>query len=128
MKTKIKTMENFFYEEEFCSDLGELIDYIGYEEEDIIEFDNDWYLEIYPSKLEKVFVATDKWLVDAVLRATDYFDDRFPEDSEDIMERIGDAIKKVVDIDRLNSLLPELYYPIGHKAKVTKQDLLDFIK
>lgn len=118
-------MENFFYNEIFHSDLGELIDYLDYDEDNLP--DDGTVIKIELSKLEKVITVTDDFIVDAVLRATDQFDDRFPEDSEDVMEQIGDAIKKVIDIDRLNGLLPELYYPSGKFIEVTKQDILDYI-
>ena len=46
-------MENFFYNENFYSDIGELIDYLDLEPETL---EDDWIINCEETTLQKIFV------------------------------------------------------------------------
>jgi len=116
-------MENFFIEDEFFSTLDDLIDYIGL---DVEELDDNWTTKVKLSELEPMFQFNEKFIVDAIINNTDLFEDRFPEDSDNAFKKIEEAIIGSVDLEKLNKMIPSLYYPNCDYRIITKQDLLDF--
>ena len=56
-------------------------------------------------------------------------EDRFPEEDygEKLYNQIKTALKAGIDIEKINALMPELYYPSGEFGVLTKQDLLDAV-
>ena len=65
-------------------------------------------------------------LFDAIINNTDLFEDRFPENSDNIFDKIKEGIIASVDLEKLNKMIPSLYYPNCDYRIITKQDLLDF--
>lgn len=121
-------MENFFYNDKFYGDLDDLISDLDLGNDGAIALlEETWKIEVEDSKLEKIFKLEEKFVINAVLEQTDTWEERFPEDSDHTFEQIKKAIKGSIDIDKLNSLLPELYYLNGEKFEITKQDLLNHI-
>lgn len=116
-------MENFFIEDEFFSTLDDLIDYIGL---DVEELDDNWTTKVKLSELEPMFQFNEKFIVDAIINNTDLFEDRFPENSDNIFDKIKEGIIASVDLEKLNKMIPSLYYPNCDYRIITKQDLLDF--
>lgn len=51
-------------------------------------------------------------------------EDRLSEDDDEQVKVIK-ALKEAIDFEKLNSLLPKLYYPNCTYDIITKQDLLD---
>lgn len=121
-------MENFFIDDKFYTDLSDLMDEIDIEEENINELPDDWSEKIQLSKLEKMFVLKKSFVVDAINQQTDRWEDRYPEDANDkLLDEIEKAIESGIDIDKINSLIPELYYPTNEFITITKQDLINWI-
>lgn len=126
-------MENFFYGDKFHLDMSTLIedldlDSFDDENKEIEALPDDWEIVVEETTIEKMFTMTEAFVVNAIVEETDMWEDRFPEESDDIFDKIKNAIKQSIDIEKLNSLLPELYYANGKKTKITKQDLLDYVK
>lgn len=123
-------MENFFIEENFFMDLDSLISHLDLDDNGAVEaLEEDWTIEIELSELEPIFQLDEKYVVEAIMLNTDSFEERWPEDDDgDTAENIKKAIKASVDLDKLNSLLPKLYYPTGKFEEITKQDLLEYIR
>lgn len=118
-------MENFFVDENYYSDLDDfLIDHEIYDKEGVQLLDDNWQQKIELSKLEKIFVIDKKWIVEQIYNCNE---DRFPENPEIIDNKISEAISSSVDFTKLNSLLPELYYPSGEFEVLTKKHLLDYL-
>lgn len=117
-------MENFFYNENFFSDLSELVDHLDIDENSISELPEDWSITCEETTLEKVFVIPKQFAVNAIVGLTENWDDRLPGESESLHKQIEIAISDAIDIDKLNNGLPSLYYPNGKKFKITKSDLL----
>lgn len=128
MKMKMEnTKENFFIDDKFYNEIVDYIEDNDYDKEEIEKLPDDWKVAIRLSNYEPIFQFTMDWLVERIIRETDYFEDRFPEDSEVVDTQIENAIRQSVDLEKLNSLLPKLYYPSDKTDVLTKQDLLKSI-
>jgi len=120
-------MENFFYETEFCPDIEWLVNYLFECSPDQIQYlDDSWSVKVELTSLEKMFTLDMETIQDGIDSRLEDFIDRFPEDSNDLFDKIRSAVAQSVDLEKLNSLIPELYYPNGTFATITKQDLIDW--
>ena len=118
-------MENFYHNDNFYYDLESFIDRVEDNEGcDIKDLPEDWHDQIEETTLEKVFKMDIEFVVDAIMEGTYKWSDRLPEDSESTDKQIARAIRSSIDIPKLNSLLPSLYYPNGEKTVITKEDLI----
>lgn len=118
-------MEPFFIDENYYMEVEDyLIDH-ELEREDVEKLPDDFQVKINEAELQPIFVLKEDWLIDAILDHTDSFDERFPEDSDKVFEDIKKAIRQSIDVNKLNQLLPKLWYPNGKHSVLTKQDLLD---
>lgn len=117
-------MNPFFIEDQFYSSIEDyLIDH-ELEKEDVEKLPDDFKLEVMDTSLP-IFVLKEHFVVDAIVQCTDSFEERFPEDSDKVFVDIKEAIKQSIDMEKLNSLLPKLWYPIDKTVTITKEDLLD---
>ena len=115
-------MENFFYSDNFHSDLGELMDYLDYnEEEDVLKLPDDYTLNCIKAELEPIVTLSAEWIIDRI------DEERLTEDGNEI-ERIEKALYANIDFEKLNSLMPKLYYEGIKKFTITKADMLEWIK
>jgi len=115
--------ENFFVNDAFYRYLS---DYREQELEseygdDLEDMPDDWEEEIHLGKVEKIFELNPRKLAGILL---DTYDDALPEDYDRAEDEILKAVTASVDFEKLNSMLPSLYYASGKKAKITKADLL----
>ncbi len=125
METNGDWENNFFIEEKFYSGIDVLIDDILYDEDcEIEDLDENYEIEIGLTDLEPIFKLEMDFVVSTIMQNTDRWAERFPESDDDLDKEIEEAIKASIDIDKLNSLLPKLYYPNGKYKKLTKKDLL----
>lgn len=120
-------MENFFVDDKFYSDFNEFLIDIEVEEDEINELDEDWTQEIELTTLEPILKIDEKYLNNIVEEITDWEVERFPEDGDKVIDKIKEAFIKSFDQNKLNELMPKLYYPNGKKVTLTKKDLLDYI-
>lgn len=116
-------MQYFFIDEDFYSDLGDLIDRRDYV---LKELDDDWSIEVDLSKLEKIFTLKEDFVIDAIMEKTEVWEDRFPEESESAYEKVKNAIRQSIDFKKLNELMPSLYYPNDETCIITKADLIEY--
>lgn len=115
-------MENFFIEDSFYYGIEDFIsDYFDEDEDKIMELPEDWTIEIWLSDLEQVYTLSQDKLADIL---HDVFIERFPED-EDHRDKIIKAFDQCVDFEKLNSMIPAMFYPSGKKDIITKKNLLD---
>lgn len=115
-------MENFFIDDKFCSDLGDLIDHLFDSDEDVINLPDDWTVKVEESQLEQIFVLDADKLAEIL---HDNNEDRYPmEDNEQTCDGVLKALQQSIDFTRLNALLPQMYYPTNKFTVVTKEDLI----
>jgi len=122
LKTK-RVMENFFYNDNFYSDMESFIHENFDDESEIAELDDDKLFLCKGSKLEPILKLSAEWIAERI------DDERFSENNNDNeVEKIMKVLSGNIDFDKINALLPELYYEnYKDKFTITKQDLLDQI-
>jgi len=115
-----KQLENFFYEDEFHTDLESLIITIG---DDFEDFKDDWSIKVELTDLEPIFDVTVNNLCSLLADANE---ERLNLDEEEYEEKaIKKALSESIDFEKLNSLLPKYHYPNSKFEIITKQDLID---
>ena len=116
-------MENFFYEEHFCSDIKDLLGVLDIDEEDIVDLPERWRVGVELSNLEPIFSVD----ADTICQLfADANEDRLSEEFGEEEEYI-DAFRDSIDFGKLHELLPKLYYPNGSFIIVNKLDLADYL-
>lgn len=113
-------MENFFYSDKFYSDICELLEDLEISDEDVKDLPDDYILACKESILEPMVTLSTDWIMDRIN------EERFPEDNDRIMDDLCKAINSI-DYEKVNVLIPKLYYESRVKFNLTKKDLLDYI-
>ena len=119
---KIKTMENFFADETFCTDLESLMFLLGIGED--IDLPDDWTYKVECAELESMYQLDADKIADLLLSN---YDDRYSEDAPQ-HDKVIIALNDSVDFKRLNAAIPKLWYPNGKFITITKLDLVEFIQ
>ena len=116
-------MENFFVDDTFYDDIGSLMEDLDlFEEQDVENLDGATFsVDCVESTFEPLVTLSYDWIVDRVN------EERFPEESDRIDEQFNKAIN-AIDFDKVNSMMPKLYYPTRKKFTLTKEDFLNYIK
>lgn len=114
-------MENFFYNEQFYSDLTECCNYNDWDEQVIQSFPDDFKIEVELSNLETIQRLSPEWILERIE------DERFSENTEDEADLITNILRENIDFEKINALMPKLYYSKGEREYISKQDLLDAI-
>jgi len=114
--------KNFFFDGHFYSSMDDLLD----ADDDIDDLPDDWEATCMHSTLEPIFELTKDFVATAVIDRADHYEDRFPEDYDTVEKEIRSAVEAGIDIDKMNGLLPKLYYPNGTTFKITKKDLIEY--
>lgn len=117
-------MENFFYGDKFYSDISDLLEDIEVEDDNVKNLPDDWSIDCEDCSLEQMFVLTNEFVSNSILERTDKWEDRFPEDTDIVDIKIRKAIEAGIDVDKMNALMPKLWYPNGTMFTITKKDLI----
>ena len=113
--------EDFFYYDTFCSDISDLMMLLDIEEEleAVNELPGDWSIRIELTDLEPVCTLDVDDIYQFIL---DQYEDRLGEHDQE--KTLKTALRESIDFEKLNQLLPKLYYPNGTFETITKQDLV----
>lgn len=113
-------MENFFYKGEFFKDLDEFIDTILDYTETVKDLPETYEAICYKSSEEPILTLSSEWITKRIC------DDRI---SENEVEKITDILNKYLDFEKVNQLIPKLYYEaIGNRIIITKKDLIEWME
>lgn len=112
-------MENFFYEDVFCSDLDDLLNQLNEEASDL---NDDWTCRVELTTLEPMFTLNADNLAEMLYNNKE---ERYSEDAPQD-EVIIKALKECIDFEKLNSKIPKLYYPNNKFVTITKKDLIEY--
>jgi len=116
-------MENFFYDDRFCSDLSDLMDIFDIEEPKNLK--DDWTCKVGLSQLEPIFKVDAENLLKLLCYDNE---ERIGEDFDEKDEaKILISINKSVDFNKLKELLPQYYYPTSKFEIITKADLIEYV-
>lgn len=119
-------MTPFFIDEEIFHDMEDFLHDRQLEnKEEIDALPDNWEQKIELTSLEKIITIEESFIDDLLEFLIDRNEERFPEDDTRTEERIKDALKKSINIKKLNKLMPELWYPNDEEQTLTKKDLLD---
>lgn len=113
-------MENFFYDDTFCSDLDDLANVFDIDEDNANELQDDWQVKVEMSDLEPIFNIDADNLCQLLADANE---DRLSEDFDE-EARVLKALKEIIDFEKLKEALPKLYYPNNKFETITKADLV----
>jgi len=116
-------MENFNYNGNFYAELYDLAEDLEYWKEDLLleEYPVDFTLKIDLMELRPIVEFTPESIAEGCI-----LDDRYSEENaEDEYAKIIKALTENIDFEKLNSLIPKLYYATGKTQLITKQDLID---
>jgi hypothetical protein len=115
-------MQNFFYEDTFCSDLEDLARLFDIDEDNVNDLKDDWQQKVELSELEPIFKIDADNLCQVLADAYEHrLSDEFNEEA-----KVLKALKESIDFDKLNTLLPKLYYPSNQFEIVTKEDFVEW--
>lgn len=110
-------MENFFYDDKFYPDLGDLCDDLDLDEEKIAALPDDWQIKVFETSLEPIVVLSADWILDRI------DGERFSENDE------SDKVYKLlqqIDFKLVNEKMPKLYYCEYRKSfAIKKTDLIE---
>lgn len=114
-------MENFFYDDEFYSEICDLLEAMDIEDgKENEQIEDDWSIECFESVLEPLVTLNYDWIVDRVN------EERFPEDNDRVSQQFSKAIESI-DFTKANELMPKMYYQTRKKFTITKADILEYI-
>lgn len=117
-------IENFFEDGNFYTDLEDFIYRVfDGEKEQIEELEDDKLFLCKGSRLEPILSLSAEWIAERI------DDERFSENNSDReIEEISKILESNIDYEKINSLMPKLYYEnYKDKFTITKQDLLDAV-
>lgn len=113
-------MENFFYNDNFYYELSDCINYNDWDKEEIESYPDDFKLEVICSELQYIVQIDAEWITERIC------DHRFSEQNSDKeVTSIMNILNDNIDFEKINSLIPKLYYPSRKKHYFTKTDLLE---
>lgn len=113
-------MENFFIDENFYSDLQDLIEDIS-QEDDLSDLGDDWKVQCAEGILQPVTELSAYSIIDSIPI------ERLGEDDK-VFYCVRDFLNKAINFNSINEAMPKFYYAEGNDFTITKQDLLDYIK
>ena len=118
----INTMENFFYNDNFYSELSECCDYNDWDKEEIESYPDDFKLEVECSELSPIVEINAEWITEKI------DEERFSEyRCDDEVSKIMKILNENIDFEKINRLIPKLYYGNRKKHYFTKADLLEAV-
>ena len=113
-------MENFFYKDNFYTDLESFIHENFEDESEISELEEDKLFLCRSGKLEPIVELSAEWIINRI------DEERFSENNSDKeLDKIAKALSEL-DYAKINASMPKLYYEDYRDAfTITKQDLLN---
>lgn len=104
-------------DDRFFSEVQDIAEHLEYEF--LVEQTDDFTVEAYECDLETI------GLLDGSIIAERAFDeDRFSENMDEDQERIAKILDANIDFEKINSLLPKLWYASDRKVIFTKAELI----
>jgi len=114
---RVNEIEVFVYNDKFYYEIGDLLD--DYDIENPQDIEDDMSFTIYPCQLEPLVTLSADWIMDRI------DEERFSEEGDE-SEKVADTLLKYIDFEKVNSMMPKMYYPIGPKYILTKKDIIEY--
>jgi len=108
-----------FYEDKFYQNTDDLAQRIGHAE--LWNFPEDFIFHYQFCELQPI-TKFDGWNISETID-----DERFPLDGDEHMRNsVAIVLNANIDWEKINELLPKLWYPTVHSGEVTRDELLAF--
>lgn len=121
-------MENeslrYLTDNDFYYDLITMVDCEIDDTQSISNLPSDFVIEYFECRLEPFATLDAEILADMIV---DYNEDRREEDGDEY-EKVKNAISECVDFEKLNSMMPKLYYPFGEQKTLNKEQIIEILK
>jgi uncharacterized protein YozE (UPF0346 family) len=104
-------------DDRFFTETQDIAEYLEYEF--LVEQADDFTVEAYECDLEIIGFLNGKIIAERV-----FDEDRFSEEMNDDQEKISKILDANIDFEKINSLLPKLWYPSDRKVIFTKAELI----
>lgn len=104
-------------DDRFFNEVQDISEYLEYEF--LVEQTDDFTVEAYECDLQIIGFLSGEIIVE---RAFD--EDRFSEEMVEDQEKISKILNANIDFEKINSLLPKLWYPSDRKVIFTKAELI----
>lgn len=114
----MKTMEHFFVEDTFYSEVEDYIEDQQHDEESVHALPDDWKCAVFECELAPMVKLSPEWISERI------DEDMITEDGENI-DRLEDILKKYIDFEKVNSMIPKVWMPKGPQSWLTKTHLID---
>ena len=110
---------NFMYaiDDRFFSEVQDIAEHLEYDF--LVEQTDDFTVEAYECDLELIGFLSGESIAERV-----FDEDRFSENMDEDQERIAKILDANIDFEKINSLLPKLWYPSDRKVIFTKAELI----
>ena len=116
-------MENFFVDDNFYTELSELIDYKCWDKELVENLPDNYTLEVVTSSLEPIIILDAERITEIL------GEERFSENgSENEISKIIKILNENIEFEKINNEIPTLYYPSRKKHLFTKFELLECVE
>jgi len=113
--------ETYYYNDNFYFDFESLSEDLFETEEDIRALPDDYEIKVNLCDLKPIVVFTAELIKE---RTVD--EECYSENHGDIeSQTISDALNKCIDFEKLNSLIPKLWFPSKKFKVFTKQDFIN---
>jgi len=104
-------------DDRFFSEVQDIAEHLEYEF--LVEQTDDFTVEAYECYLENIGFLNGETIAERV-----FDEDRFSENMDEDQERIAKILDANIDFEKINSLLPKLWYPSDRKVIFTKAELI----
>lgn len=105
-------------DEYFFEDLYDLLEHLDITKEDVVGKPDDYCLCVNVCKLEPIFHFDADFIADCIddERCSEYGDEKHD---------VAVILAREIDFDKINSLMPKLWYPTSEKAIFSKEEILN---
>ena len=115
-------MENFFYNDIFFNDLLECCNYYEWDTEELNLLPKNFHIKIELTTIAPLVVFDSEWMTERINER------RFSENNGDKeTTKIMNILDENIDFEKINKLIPKMYYINGKLQIVTKKELLEWV-
>lgn len=104
-------------DDRFFSEVQDIAEHLEYDF--LIEQNDDFTVEAYECDLENIGFLNGEMIAERV-----FDEDRFSENADEDQERIAKILDANIDFEKINLLLPKLWYATDRKVIFTKAELI----
>ena len=114
-------MEKFYIGDRFFNDIGDYVEFLGLDEEEIENLPNDWEEEIELSEKKPFCQIDSTYLYEKLME--DFIDNEDIVNDTTFEKNLKILLGSYIDFKSLNEKMLPLYFPTNKKYTLKKEDL-----